>query len=183
MSSTFPRVSKGRGYDTAEVEDFLEDARRAYSAPAGQAGLSADAIRTTAFTMRRGGYQPAVVDAALERLEDAFATRERQAALDRAGDQAWYQQARASAQTILDRISRPRGHRFRRLNWLTTGYSVREVDSTMDRIRRYFQTGSALGVDDLRQVAFHGQRGGYAEAQVDALLDATIQVILAVRRA
>jgi len=182
VSSTFPRVSKGRGYDTAEVEDFLEDARRAYAAPAGQAGLSAETIRTTAFSMRRGGYQPEVVDAALERLEDAFATRERQAAVERGGEQAWYQQARTAAEAILDRISRPRGHRFRRLNWFTAGYSVREVDSTMDRIRRYFRTGSALAVDDLRQVAFHPQRGGYAEAQVDALIDATIQVILAVRK-
>lgn len=181
MSSTFPRVSKGRGYDTAEVEAFLEDARRAYAAQAGQAGLSSERIRTTAFSMRRHGYQPDVVDAALERLEDAFATRERQSVLERAGDQAWYLQARGSAEVILARISRPRGHRFRRLNWLTAGYSVREVDSTMDRIRRFFQTGSALGVDDLRQVAFHSQRGGYAEAQVDALIDATIAVMLAVR--
>jgi DivIVA domain-containing protein len=175
-------VSKGRGYDTAEVEEFLEEARRAYSAPAGQAGLSSERIRTTAFSMRRRGYQPDVVDAALERLEDAFATREQQAAVERMGDQDWYLRARGSAQVILDRISRPRGHRFRRLNWLTAGYSVREVDSTMDRIRRFFQAGSALGVDDLRQVAFRSQRGGYAEAQVDALLDATIAVILAVRR-
>ena len=59
MSSTFPRVRKGRGYDPAEVEDFLEDARRAYGAPAGQAGLTADGVRTTAFSMKRGGYDPA----------------------------------------------------------------------------------------------------------------------------
>lgn len=182
MSSTFPRVRKGRGYDTAEVEDFLEDARRAYSAPSGQGGLSADRIRSTGFSMRRGGYDPSAVDAALERLEDAFATRERQSAIERAGDQAWYQEARELAQTILDRISRPRARRFRRVSWLAAGYSVREVDSVTDRIRRFFQSGAPLSVEDLRLVAFHPQRGGYAEAQVDALLDATVHVLQAVRQ-
>jgi DivIVA domain-containing protein len=182
VSSTFPRVSKGRGYDTAEVEEFLEDARRAYSAPADQAGLSAERIRMTAFSMKRGGYEPAAVDAALERLEDAFATRERQLAIDRAGDQAWYQGARGLAQTLLERISRPRAHRFRRVSWFATGYSVREVDGFTDRIRRFFQTGVPMTADDIRRVAFHPQRGGYAEAQVDALLDATVHVMLAVRQ-
>ena len=182
MSSTFPHVRKGRGYDTAEVEDFLEDARRAYAAPAGQSGLTAEQIRRTAFGMKRGGYDPAAVDAALERLEDAFATRERQTAIDRAGDQAWYQEARGSAQAILDHISRPRAHRFHRVNWFGAGYSVREVDRFTDRIRKFFQAGVPLTVEDIRQVAFQPQRGGYSEAQVDALLDATVSVMLAVRQ-
>ena len=182
MSSTFPRVRKGRGYDTAEVEEFLEDARRAYAAPAGQSALSAEQIRTTAFGMKRGGYDPAAVDAALERLEDAFATREREVAIDRSGDQVWYQEARGAAQTVLDRISRPRGHRFHRVNWFASGYSVREVDRFTDRIRRFFQAGVALTPEDIRQVAFQPQRGGYSEAQVDALLDATVRIVLAVRQ-
>jgi DivIVA domain-containing protein len=183
VSSTFPRARKGRGYDTAEVEDFLEDARRAYQSPAGQApGLTAEAIRTTAFSMRRGGYDPSAVDAALERLEDAFATRERQASISRIGDQAWYLEARSVAQTILDRITRPRGRRFRRHSWFVTGYSVRETDAFVDRVRRYFQTGAPLTVGDIRQVAFRAQRGGYDEAQVDAVLDAVVDVMLAVRQ-
>lgn len=181
-STTFPRVRKGRGYDPAEVEDFLEDARRAYAAADGQAVLTADAVRTTAFSMRRGGYDPSAVDAALERLEDAFATRERQSAIERSGDQAWYQEARGVAQSVLDRITRPRGRRFRRLSWFATGYSVREVDSLTERIRRFFQNGTALTADEVRRAAFHPQRGGYAEAQVDALLDATVRVMLAVRQ-
>jgi len=182
VSSTFPRVRKGRGYDTVEVENFLEDARRAYAAPADQSRLSAGSIRTTAFSLKRGGYDPGAVDAALERLEDAFATRERQTAIERVGDQAWYQQARGLAQTILERISRPRGRRFRRVSWLASGYSVREVDITTDRIRRYLQSGAPVTAGELRQVAFHPQRGGYGEAQVDALLDATVQVMLAVKQ-
>ncbi len=183
MSSTFPRTRKSRlGYDTDEVEEFLEDARRAYTAqPGGATLVSANTIRDTGFTMRKGGYSPVHVDAALERLEDAFSTRERERAFAESGDQAWYAQARGSAQAILDRIVRPRGRRFRRGSLLSLGYSVREVDALTDRVAQYFQSGKALSVDEVRTVAFRSQRGGYSEAQVDILLDAVTRVMLAVR--
>jgi DivIVA domain-containing protein len=183
VSSTFPHTRRSRlGYDVDEVEEFLEDARRAYTAEAGGAVLiSADAIRDTGFTMRKGGYSPDHVDAALERLEDAFATRERDRAFAQAGDQAWYARARSGAQAILDRIVRPRGKRFRRVSILTLGYSVREVDALTDRVAQYFQKGKALSIDEVRSSAFQGQRGGYHEAQVDLLLDAVTRVMLAVR--
>lgn len=183
MSSTFPRTRKSRlGYDTDEVEEFLEDARRAYTAQQSEGTLiSADTIRDTGFTMRKGGYSPSHVDAALERLEDAFATRERERAVASAGDQAWYAQARGRAQAILDRIVRPRGKRFRRVSPLSTGYSVREVDALTDRVAHYFQSGKPLSIEEVRTVAFRAQRGGYLEGQVDILLDAVTRVMLAVR--
>ena len=183
MSSTFPHARKSaRGYDPGEVEDFLEDARRAYTAdPAQPALMTSDTIRQQAFTMRKGGYAAPAVDAALERLEDAFATRERQRVVAQQGEQAWYGQARSTAQAILDRIARPRGKRFRRLSIFSVGYSVREVDAITDRVAQYFQSGKALTVDDVRSVAFRAQRGGYSEAQVDVLLDAVIDVMLSVR--
>ena len=74
------------------------------------------------------------VDAALERLEDAFAARERDVALAGQGEQAVVGQARTTAQAILDRSVRPRGQRFRRAGLLTPGYSVAEVDAVADRI-------------------------------------------------
>lgn len=183
MSSTFPHTRKSAlGYDTDEVEEFLEDARRAYTAQLSEGSVvTADTIRDTAFTMRKGGYSPTHVDAALERLEDAFATRERERAFAQAGDQAWYAQARGRAQAILDRIVRPRGRRFRRISFLTLGYSVREVDALTDRVAQYFQSGKPLSIEEVRTVAFRGQRGGYQEAQVDLLLDAVTRVMLAVR--
>lgn len=183
MSSTFPHTRRSRlGYDVDEVEDFLEDARRAYTAEGGAAALvSADSIRDTAFTMRKGGYSPEHVDAALERLEDAFALRERERAIAQSGDQNWYGRARSSAQVILDRIVRPRGKRFRRVSIFTLGYSVRDVDELTDRIAKYFQKGKALSIEEVRTSAFRAQRGGYQEAQVDLLLDAVTRVMLAVR--
>lgn len=181
MSTTFPRARK-LGYDIDQVEDFLEDARRAYHAQAGEATLvTSESIRQQAFAMKRHGYAPGHVDAALERLEDAFATKEREAALRTKGDQAWYGEARNTAQVILDRVVRPRGRRFRRVNIFTLGYSVREVDQLADRIAAYFQAGRPLSIEELRTTAFPSKRGGYQEAQVDLVIDSVIEVMLAVR--
>ncbi len=183
MSSTFPRVRRSRpGYDIDEVEDFLEDARRAYTAEQPNATVvTSDTIRRTAFTMRRGGYSPVHVDAALERLEDAFATRERDRAFVDTGDQAWYATARSTAQVILDRLVRPRGSRFHRVSVFSRGYSTRDVDTFTDRITGYFQNGTAISIDEIRTVAFRPQRRGYRESQVDVVLDAVTRVMLAVR--
>lgn len=178
VSTTFPRVRRGRGYDIDEVEDFLEDARRAYTGDQGSGQLvTAEYIRQVAFTMRRGGYSPKEVDAALERLEDAFASRRRDRVLTELGDQGAYQKLRAEAQVILDRCIRPRGRRFQREGILTGGYSVREVDAFADRITRYLQEGLPLSTEEVRGVRFTPQRGGYREAQVDLVLDAVVDLL------
>jgi DivIVA domain-containing protein len=183
VSTTFPRTRKSRrGYNVDEVEDFLEDARRAYSAETGASVVNSESIRTVAFGMQKGGYSPTHVDAALERLEDAFATRERDRAFSvSGGDQAWYGQARSTAQEILDRLARPTGARFSRVGPLTRAYNVKEVDAFADRLVDYFQHGKPMSVEEVRTVAFSATKRGYNETQVDRLLDAVIAVMLAVR--
>ena len=184
MSTTFPRTRRSkRGYNVAEVEDFLQEARTAYGAPVtANPGLDAKAIRSIAFSFEKGGYSTAHVDAALERLEDAFATRERERAFTQpGGDAAWYGQARSTAQVILDRLDRDYGHRFTRVGTLSTGYNVREVDALADRLADYFQKGASLSVDEVRTSVFRSAKGGYQEAQVDLLLDTVVGVMLAVR--
>ena len=183
VSTTFPHTRKSRaGYNVDQVEDFLEEARRAYSADRSAPTIvTAESIRRTAFDMEKGGYSVVHVDAALERLEDAFAARERDRAFAEVGDQAWYGQARATAQQVLDRIDRPRGHRFKRNNALTLGYNPKDVDAFTDALTAYFQDGKPMSVDEVRTIAFRTRRGGYNEVQVDLLLDAVIGVMLAVR--
>ncbi len=180
---TFPRARKGRpGYDIDEVEEFLEDARRAYTSENPDVSvITADSIRTTAFTLRKGGYSTSHVDSALERLEDAFAAREREREIARMGEEAWYADARETAQELLDRVVRPAGKKFQRVTFLTQGYSVKDVDAFADRIAAYFQNGGVLTTEEVRTVAFRPQRGGYREAQVDLVLDAVTRVMLAVR--
>jgi DivIVA domain-containing protein len=184
VSNTFPRTRNSRlGYNVDQVEDFLEDARRAYSTDiAGPSVVTAESIRTTAFAMQKGGYSTTHVDAALERLEDAFASRERDRAFaPPGGDAAWYDEARGTAQVILDRLARPEEHRFSRVSLVTRGYSVREVDAFADRLVDYFQHGKPMSIDEVRLVAFPAARRGYNETQVDLLLDSVIDVMLAVR--
>jgi DivIVA domain-containing protein len=184
VSSTFPRTRRSkRGYNVAEVEDFLEEARRAYSAgPSGIAAVNAAKIRTTAFGLERGGYSTSHVDAALERLEDAFATREREVAFAApGGDAAWYTNARSTAQVILNRIDRKYGQRFARVGSLSQGYRPRDVDEFTDRLAEYFQRGKPMSVDEVRTTTFRPARGGYNESQVDLLLDTVVNVMLAVK--
>lgn len=168
-----------RGYHRTAVDTFLASARRAFEA--GGDELDADDVRTASFPLVKGGYVVSDVDAALGRVEDAFAVRARERVVRSQGAGAWVDQARADAQVILDHLARPRRRRFARTGVLTFGYRIDEVDHVSTRIVRYLRDGDALTAEQLRSAAFRMQRGGYREEQVDALLDATIDVILAVR--
>lgn len=183
MSTTFPRARNSRkGYDIEQVEDFLEEARRAYAAePGSPVVVSSTSIRTMAFELEKGGYSAVHVDAALERLEDAFAGRERERAIQAQGDEAWYSEARSTAQEILNRLARPTGHRFDRVSFLSKGYHRKDVDAFAERLTQYFQQGKPLSVDEVRAIAFRQKSGGYRETQVDYLLDSVITIMLAVR--
>ncbi len=172
-------TGRDRGYHRAAVDTFLASARRAFES--GGDELSAEDVRIASFPLVKGGYVVADVDAALGRVEDAFAARERERVVRTQGAGAWVDQARADAQVILDHLARPRRHRFARTGVLTFGYRIDEVDHVSTRIVRYLRDGDALTAEQLRSAAFRMQRGGYREEQVDALLDATIEVILAVR--
>lgn len=176
----FPVVAgRAKGYDRAAVDDFLARARDAFEAPAGE-GLDSAEVRRTAFPLVRGGYAITAVDGAVGRIEDAFAAREREHALSRAGARAWVGRSRNLAQEVLDRLSREPKERFERVGLLSYGYRVDEVDIVADRIVRYLESGEPLSVEQVRSVAFRMQRGGYQEAQVDAVLDAVVSVILAI---
>jgi DivIVA domain-containing protein len=182
VSTTFPRTSKKTlGYRVEQVDAFLESTRRAYDEGDGAVRLTAGEIRHTAFAMRKGGYSPQHVDAALERLEDAFAARERERAAAAMGNQAWLNEAARAAQEIVDRLSRPTGHRFNRTSFLSVGYSRADVDRFANKLVKYFKDGFPITVDDVRTSVFRPQRGGYSEAQVDAVMDGVVDVMLAVR--
>lgn len=179
---SFP-LTRGRekGYAPASVDAFLARARDVFEATGDTEPISAEVVRTVAFPLVRQGYSVAAVDAALSRIEDAFAIKERDEAISRDGTHAWVEGARENAQVVLDRLSRPKGRRFARAGWLRFGYRVDEVDMVADKLRGYFESGAPVTVDQVRAVAFRMQRRGYREEQVDAVLDAVIEVMLAVR--
>ncbi|WEG10594.1 DivIVA domain-containing protein [Microbacterium horticulturae] len=179
--STFPRTSgRVRGYAPKDVDAFLERARLAFENPQADTGFRAADIRTAAFPLVKRGYQPDAVDAALSRVEDAFAARERKQALSASGAGAWIDQTRAQAQEILERLTREPKRRFSRARGLGYGYRIDEVDLVADKIAAYLSDGRPVTVEQVRTVAFRMQRRGYREEQVDALLDAVVDVMLAV---
>ncbi|WP_415127218.1 DivIVA domain-containing protein [Microbacterium sp.] len=140
-AAPFPLVTgRTRGYRTDLVDEFLARARDAFEAD-DDSDVDSVAVRTVAFPLVKRGYQVAAVDAALGRIEDAFAARERERALSRAGARAWVGQSRQLAQEVLDRLTRPKGKRFRRAGFLRYGYRIDEVDLVADKIAAFFESG------------------------------------------
>lgn len=179
-STPFPEApGRTKGYEKRAVDQFLARARDAFESDA-EGTLRSTEVRATAFPLVRGGYAIAPVDAALGRVEDAFAAREREHALSRLGARAWVAETRDTAQVVLDRLQRPSGHRFDRVGFMRYGYRVEEVDVAADRIARYLATGDPITAEQVRSVAFRMERGGYREQQVDAVLDAVVEVMLAI---
>ncbi|SFS16049.1 DivIVA domain-containing protein [Agrococcus baldri] len=181
--STFPKARRSQqGYDIEEVEDFLEDARRAYATDARAAtAIDSSAIRRMSFTMQKGGYSPAHVDAALERLEEAFARREHERGILEHGEEQWYAKVRERAREALDTLQRADGGRFRRVSRISRGYRIVEVDRFAARIADYLQDGPEISAREVRTAQFEAQFGGYDEDEVDALLDTVVSLMLAVR--
>lgn len=180
QTTPFPLATgRFKGYDIAAVDEFLAAARAAFE-DGDDAHISSADVRQVGFPLVAHGYQIAAVDAALGRLEDAFAAREREHALSRAGGRGWVGRSRRLGQEILDRLNRPRGHRFDRVGLLTYGYRIDEVDAVAEKIAGYLESGEHVTVEQVRSVAFRMQRRGYREDQVDAVLDAVVEVMLAV---
>ncbi|GAA3942574.1 DivIVA domain-containing protein [Pseudoclavibacter caeni] len=177
--TVFERVPKRRrGYDIDQVDDLLERARVAYDTGGGD--ITAETVRTAAFDLVREGYDPKAVDAALDRLEEAFAMRERDEAIAAMGEGEWQELARDQARVVVARLLRQEGHRFRRAGIFGVGYNRHQVDRLGDRIVAYFRTGEPLAIEEVRDAVFARQGNGYSERQVDALLDRTVEIMLAV---
>ncbi|HKP08428.1 MAG TPA: DivIVA domain-containing protein [Microbacterium sp.] len=178
--TSFPEArGREKGYDKQPVDEFLSRARASFER--GTDALTSADIRQVAFPLVRHGYAIASVDAALGRIEDAFAARERSSAVAATGAKAWVGHTRELAQEVLDRLSRPAKRRFDRVSPLRYGYRIAEVDLVTDKLARFLETGDSVTVEQVRAVAFRMQRGGYRETQVDAVLDAVVEVMLAVK--
>lgn len=177
----FPLAQKGvPGYDREHVTTFLDRARAVFEG--GEDGLTSQQIRATVFPLvSKEGFNTQAVDEALWRLEEAFADKERLALTQEIGEEAYYQQVRERAQEILDRAARPDRERFRTVSLIRPGYHPGDVDGFCADVASYFLQQKQLLVSVVRTATFRTAVGGYDEAQVDALLDETISVMLAVR--
>ncbi|GAA2103440.1 MULTISPECIES: DivIVA domain-containing protein [Brevibacterium] len=184
MDTNFPRMTGWKsGYDPAQVDSFFKRARESYSRETPQPGdLDARAVRTVGFDLVRKGYHVGVVDAALDRLEDAFAKQARDRMVAQSGEQAWVNELTRAAGSLRGRLVREPGERFNRAEKGTVGYDVTEVDALCDRINAYFTQGQPMSVDEVRRVLFRTRKGeqAYDEDQVDAFIDRVVEVMASV---
>jgi len=181
MTDMFPHEKfLTKGYNRAQVDDFFANARLAYERPALDAdAMSSFDVRRAAFDLAYRGYKTAAVDAALDRLEAAFAVRARDEFVRTHGQQEWMARLAHSAQVLYPRLRRPLGQRFSQPAKASRGYDAREVDSLLNRLIAFFDSGQTLTPDDVRSAVFRrrGRRGAYDERVVDAYLARVVDIL------
>lgn len=182
--SLFPRVADSEfGYDPAQVERFLQAARSTYEGQQVDEEVTSSVVRRTTFDPVRGGFEPREVDGALDRLEDVFAARERNAMIQEQGQERWIEGIAQVSGVLRARLHRDAGERFRRPSRKNVpSYAVADVDAMCDRLIDYFERDVPLSVDDVRRATFGRAMGdeGYEENQVDAFLDRTIELMASI---
>jgi len=196
-SSRFTRVPRtAKGYAPAEVDEFFARAKIAYErerqgerVPGGRRKerevrpLRSWEVRTAAFRLVRAGYDVQQVDTALDRLEDAVASRERARPVRAGGEDALLDQLTRRARTLQGRLDRPAGERFSPPRGrFERGYDVADVDELCGRLNGYFNHGRPMSADEVRRAVFRPRRGqgAYREPEVDAFLDRAVAIMVAV---
>ena len=177
----FPKVGALRlGYERKDVDEFFGRARSAYEEPGIPEDFAPFEVRRASFDLKHGGYSTAAVDAALDRLETAFATRIRERYAKENGPDAWMRDLADRAQTLYPRLRRPEGERFAHPGTMTKGYDASDVDNLMGRLVAFFDQGTPLTPDDVRSATFGHRRGSkaYAERVVDVYLARAVDILL-----
>ena len=169
-----------QGYNQDEVDEFMGRARTAYDSGDGMPLVE---IRDASFSMSSGGYDPAEVDSALDRLEDAFAGAERDRYIEQHGEDAWYELLAERAEPLRGRLERPAGKRFREpAHSSALGYRKEQVDQLCKQLEQYLDGENPMSVDEIRTITFSGAHGssGYDESQVDAFLGKITEIMASV---
>src|SRR5690625_188943 len=179
MFRTVGRMSSG--YSPEEVNEFFTHARELFEG-AKPGTMTPSQVQRTSFALVRGGYAPDAVDAAMDRIAQAFADLEREQFIPQYGEQAWITHLTEQAQTLYPRLARPAGERFAPPGRGKRGYDRDEVDDMCDRLIGYFDHGEPLSADAVRSASFTSRRkkNGYDEGSVDAFLARAVAIILAV---
>jgi DivIVA domain-containing protein len=185
IPASFERVQRSEyGYNAKQVDQFLQRARVSLETPnaAVHAIGSAD-VRSVSFDPVKGGYSASVVDAALDRLEDAFARRERDELIAASGEEAWLRDIGQLSGILRGRLHRPDGERFRRPSKKKIrSYNTVDVDNLCRDLIGYLEEDKPLSVDNVRRAVFRPAVGqdGYEENQVDAFLDRVVELMAAI---
>lgn len=181
----FNRVDSGEfGYNVKQVDHFLSRARATYNGTGDdESVVTSHLVRRTSFEPQKGGYSAQEVDAALDRLEDVFAQRERDALIETEGQDAWLEQVGRLSAILRGRLHREPGGRFRRPSRRNApSYNFEDVDALCTQLLAYFEQDVPMSVDAVRRIAFREAVGqdGYEESQVDAFLDRVVELMASI---
>lgn len=185
IPASFERVPRNEyGYNAKQVDQFLQRARVSLETPkAATHVIKSGDVRAVSFDPVKGGYSAAVVDAALDRLEDAFARRERDELIAASGEEAWLREIGNLSGILRGRLHRPDGERFRRPSKSKArSYNTVDVDRLCRDLLGYLEEDKPLSVDNVRRAVFRPAVGkdGYEENQVDAFLDRVVELMAAI---
>ncbi|TQJ61781.1 DivIVA domain-containing protein [Arthrobacter sp. SLBN-83] len=185
IPASFERVQRTEyGYNAKQVDQFLQRARVSLETPeAATEPVNSSDVRAVSFDPVKGGYSAAVVDAALDRLEDAFARRERDELIAARGEEAWLREIGNLSGILRGRLHRPDGDRFRRPSKKRgRSYNTDDVDRLCHELIAYLEQDKPLSVDSVRRAVFRPAVGqeGYEESQVDAFLDRVVELMAAI---
>jgi len=185
IPASFERVQRTEyGYNARQVDQFLQRARVSLETPeAATEPVNSSDVRAVSFDPVKGGYSAAVVDAALDRLEDAFARRERDELIAARGEEAWLREIGNLSGILRGRLHRPDGDRFRRPSRKKgRSYNTHDVDRLCHELIAYLEQDKPLSVDSVRRAVFRPAVGqeGYEESQVDAFLDRVVELMAAI---
>lgn len=185
IPASFERVPRSEyGYNAKQVDQFLQRARVSLETPqAATHPITSGDVRAVSFDPVKGGYSAAVVDAALDRLEDAFARRERDELIAASGEDAWLREIGNLSGILRGRLHRPDGERFRRPSkGKARSYNTVDVDRLCRDLLGYLEEDKPLSVDNVRRAVFRPAVGkdGYEENQVDAFLDRVVELMAAI---
>lgn len=179
------------GYDTTQVDAFLERAHTLYDSEG--INLTQQDIQSVSFELAKDGYVISQVDAALHRLEQAVVDKQTAWEIGQQGRVAWKAQTEKLYQKVASHVERAPRERFKPGAPKQPSYDKKQVDRIADQV--VDKAAAALGVDGVTQsdvkgladlnadavnnVIFTQRKGkkGYDERQVDYFLNVCVQLL------
>ncbi|MBI0105151.1 DivIVA domain-containing protein [Bifidobacterium polysaccharolyticum] len=192
--ATIARSGKRKwGYDTKQVDAFLERAHSLYESQ--DPDLTQEEIANASFDLCKNGYIITQVDAALSRLERVISDRQTSLEIARVGVDGWTTRMVSLQSELTAHAGRPSGSVFKRGDAGMPSYDCRQVERLIEQVLnktsdqlnlqegRKTDSGKSkntdITADRVSNVIFTQRRGskGYDERQVDFFLAKAVELL------
>ena len=192
--ATIARSGKRKwGYDTKQVDAFLERAHSLYESQ--DPDLTQEEIANASFDLCKNGYIITQVDAALSRLERVISDRQTSLEIARVGVDGWTTRMVSLQSELTTHAGRPSGSVFKRGDPGMPSYDCKQVERLIEQVLnktsdqlnlqegRKADSGRSkntdITADRVSNVIFTQRRGpkGYDERQVDFFLAKAVELL------